>query len=488
MKRIFTLLFLILQAFCFAQTSEFGKTENGLIYPDTTLKKLKFIVDSLNTKHRAAEQQHNVYYSKLQAKAHFILLQHDVKNAKNDMDANIPFEDFIAKYSCTTIEKDLLVLKYNFKEYGKEVLDFENFAFTSDKTHELEFSKDLKQYDVPLKGKWVYQYYKKTKDDDGLIEAFYFTEDLHQQPIPEKYAKLIRYADCLVDTASQIFYPNDRDEFGERGGVSKVKEFMAYLHQYSKPPEYDYKSSEPYKVVNDRYEKQYHLWESSRLRIADSLKSNDPKFNNLFAAAVNDTLEKGYTNNEFEEYVGRYYSKKAELELKRNREVTGTCSQDNGPRIHAYNIAVLSAETTNWGIFLRSHLDIINDHFDRTSDGSYAWAGRKTYIKELEVLDVNTFDLFLGISLRMQNPAKNHYYGSIGRLGRALSESDKPGETVTEMLEMVADTTLDDYNRMLIYCLYLNAANNEERKTDKEKLTAAVNTLPEYLAIQLKEK
>lgn len=90
---------------------------------------------------------------------------------------------------------------------------------------------------------------------------------------------------------------------------------------------------------------------------------------------------------DFEEYVSCYKSPKVALELKRSRIVVGGCSQDMSPRVHAMNIALLSAETINWEIFLRSHLDIMNDNFERMSDGSYAWAGRKTYIKELEVLD-----------------------------------------------------------------------------------------------------
>jgi hypothetical protein len=61
------------------------------------------------------------------------------------------------------------------------------------------------------------------------------------------------------------------------------------------------------------------------------------------------------SNDTFEEYVARYVSAAEALELKRNRRVIGGCSMDNSPRIHAQNIAILSAETTKWEIFLRSH-------------------------------------------------------------------------------------------------------------------------------------
>jgi hypothetical protein len=180
------------------------------------------------------------------------------------------------------------------------------------------------------------------------------------------------------------------------------------------------------------------------------------------------------SNDTFEEYVARYVSAAEALELKRNRRVIGGCSMDNSPRIHAQNIAILSAETTKWEIFLRSHFDIMNDRFDRVSDGSWAYKDRQTYIRELEVLDINVPDLILGISLRVENPVENHYFGSIRRIGRALSETSANDLVETRMLDMIADYELDDFNRVLMYFLFDNYNYNlkdEIRKTaNLEKL------------------
>jgi hypothetical protein len=78
----------------------------------------------------------------------------------------------------------------------------------------------------------------------------------------------------------------------------------------------------------------------------------------------------------------------------------------------------LAAETAEWPVFLRAHLDIMNDHFERFTDGSYAWGGRKTYLKEIEDLNIDVPDLLLGTSLRIVDPSENHYFGYSGRLGR----------------------------------------------------------------------
>ncbi len=173
------------------------------------------------------------------------------------------------------------------------------------------------------------------------------------------------------------------------------------------------------------------------------------------------------------------------LDRMRSTKVMGFCSMDDGPRIHAVNIALLSAETTNWEVFLKSHLDIMNDRFDRMTDGSYAQGHRQTYIKELEDLDINVPELILGISLRVENPSRNHYYGSIGRLGRAISESKQKEAFEKEILSMAGDPELDDYNRVIAYFLYksyLNYLYSGKDNTEKhQKLKTAIARLPGYL-------
>jgi hypothetical protein len=176
--------------------------------------------------------------------------------------------------------------------------------------------------------------------------------------------------------------------------------------------------------------------------------------------------------------------------MKRNRIVVGQCSQDDGPRIHAMNIAVLSAESTSWEVFLRAHLDIMNNRFERASDGSYAWGRRNTYIREIEELDIDMQELLLGISLRISNPSENHYYGSIGRLGRALSETTNRRQLEETILAMIQDEKLDDYNRLLMHYLFLNYTYYLPEKKDRERnlqeLEQADKTLPVYLRSKIK--
>jgi hypothetical protein len=180
------------------------------------------------------------------------------------------------------------------------------------------------------------------------------------------------------------------------------------------------------------------------------------------------------------------------LDEMRSIRVIGECSQDGRPREHAVNIALLSADTYNWEVFLKAHLDIMNDHFERMSDGSYAWERRNTYIKELEELNIHVADLILGISFRIENPSRNHYFGSIGRLGRAFSETKNRSEIEQSMLAIVSDKELDIYNRLLFYFLFLNYNENIRdeaiKKKNNDKLVAATKTLPNFISEKLLEK
>jgi len=180
------------------------------------------------------------------------------------------------------------------------------------------------------------------------------------------------------------------------------------------------------------------------------------------------------------------------LDEMRSIRVIGDCSQDSRPRAHAINIALLSAETYKWEVFLKAHLDIMNDHFERMSDGNYAWERRNTYIKELEELNINVADLMFGISFRIENPSSNHYFGSIGRLGRAFSETKNRSEIEQSMLAIVSDKELDIYNRLLFYFLFLNYNENIRdeaiKKKNNDKLVAATKTLPNFISEKLLEK
>ena len=394
-----------------AYSQEFTIHDNGLIYSEQTMDKLGHIVDSLNLKFKTCELD-KTFYSKYQTIGHIIELEEgDLEQAQKDMDNQMPLDAFLAKYPQASIEKNNLIIKYKYENYeGKEIVEIEHFDLKSDYGFGIS-SEDISLYDKDLQNQWLCRYYSDEYYSKSSITAFYFPNKFTSVAIPQQYALMIGYADCLIDTTTNKF----KEEL-EEGWVNLPENWAS-------------------------------LSTKKQSRLLDKMRST---------------------------------------------RVIGFCSQDSRPREHAVNIALLSAETANWEVFLKSHLDIMNDRFERVSDGSYAWGARKTYIKELEMLDINVIDLILGISLRIENPAMNHYYGSIGRLGRALSETQNQDEVEKMMLSAIADTSLDDYNRLLMYFLYKNYNYHLEDETlqqkNKSKLAAVAESLPEYYSSRLNKE
>jgi len=385
--------------------NEFKTYDNGLIYSKPIMTKLSKIVTDLNLKYKSCELK--TFYAKPQTIGHYFKLEGSLaKQAKQDLANKISFDDFVKKYPLAKVSKNILIVKFRYKNYkNKNEIVFrevnpngDGYEFTTTNTN-LYFDNMANQ--------WLFNYYKKDDYSSESITSFFFPENFKSISLPEKYSRMVGYADCLIDTTETKIYKD-----AVHGSIS----------------------------LPENYEK---LGQNEKADI---------------------------------------------LEEMRKTKVVGGCSMDESPRIHAINIAVLSAETTNWEVFLKAHLDIMNDKFERISDGSYAWARRETYIKELEELDINVKDLIFGISLRVENVSENHYNGNISRIGRALAESKFKNDIENEMILIIENTLLDDYNRLIAYFLFDNYIYYLKDGKDESvnKIKKATESLPEYLKQKIK--
>lgn len=412
MKNIITI---IVGIFCmisaYSQDEEFKVYPNGLIYSEKTMSTLSHIVDSLNLKYKTCNFN-TIYYAKRQAVGHIVRLEKgNIKEAKKDMENQISLADFLNKYPNATIERNVLVIKNKHRNYKEQdIIEFEHFDLENDYGFSIE-SEDISLYHKDFSNKWLFEYSEKTDYSEESLSAFHFPNDFSSVPIPQKYAQMIGYSDCLIDTTTTKFKDNLKN-----GWVELPKDWIS-------------------------------LSEKNKAELLDEMRST---------------------------------------------RVIGYCSQDSRPREHAMHIALLSAETYNWSVFLKAHLDIMNDRFKRMSDGNYAWVQRNTYIKELEELNINVPDLIFGISFSMENPANNHYFGNIGRVGRALSETRNRSEIEEVMLSIISDNELDIHNRLLFYFLFRNYNHYIEDETAKkendDKLAISVKTFPDFISEKLIEK
>ncbi len=469
---------------------EFEVYSNGLIYSPHTMSQLTHIVDSLNLRFRRCDLS-KPYLSVRQATGNFIEVNEKAaKAALADLRAGISYQDFINKYHKAKKQENLLVLMDNYEDEGKFYTRVSGISM--DEYNEPGFrieAGDLISA-TPLQNRWVYE-----KSTEYGLCAVYFTAEPSAAPLPEKYARMLLYADCMVDTSADISLvpKEDNGYFGSRDpefekGYSKTKlyAFLQYLEAQTKH-------------INEKqlpagYKD--HEWmgiDSMKKALVHYELSRTEKFKQLLADAVKEYKDKNTgSSDEFEYYVAMYQSKPLALQMKRSRRVMGMCSQDSRPRDHALNIAMLSAETVNWETFLRAHLNIMNDRFERMIDGSYAYGRRKTYIRELEELNIDVNDLLFGISLRSSNTTDRHYYGSIGRLGRAIAETKNRELVERSLLDAIKDSTLDAYNRYCLFNLYENytyyLTEKKWRLANYEKLKEATTSLPTCLRNRIKLK
>lgn len=503
MKAVYLFVMMVAYSIMHAQAGEFGSGSNGLIYSDKAVNELKHIVDSLNLKFKVCENKS--YYANLQGKAGYIKIDSiNVIAAKKDIEKGVPFDQIAKKYTNAVTYKNLLGVRHIYKdERNREVLYFEFLSLSENSVRELDFEQnDFLKFKNVRKG-WFFKYHPATSYSSEYVEGCYFDKELTSAPLKDKYTKLVQYSDCLIDTTQQVYlisanagytgYSNFK-EYTKRN--KKIQNLQEYINSKLKRPLFPASIMADTTAVDTAYfeskemldySAEMELWDKTRTKKIDSLMQYDKKFKKMFLDTYQAALKgEVNTDDDFEEYVSRYVSKEQALYFKRNRRVVGGCSMDDSPRRHAMNIAELAGETAKWEIFLRSHLDIMNDRFDRVSDGSYAQQGRKTYIKELEVLDIDVSNLLLGISLHVENPSQNHYYGSINRIGRSLSEANNREVIEKEIINSISDKSLDDYNRLLMYYLFLNynynLYNKEIQQANKVRLEQAVATLPDYLS------
>ncbi|MGW9684294.1 hypothetical protein [Flagellimonas sp. 2504JD1-5] len=479
---LFTVL-VLLSFFAFSQ--EFQTYENGLIYSPYAMERLKTVVGEKNEEFKVCDLT-KVYRSLEQTKGRvFVLTKPSLNQLKTDLLNNISVDAFVKKYGISNNFKPLLLTKSHYLNYkGKQVVGIREQP-TGNTLEILESS-----FEKSKKGLWIWDF-----SNSEYVYVTYLEKEFSSKDLPDRYARMILYSECLIDTTSQIFNEGaSKNRWFSHKKESRVKmeKFNSYILQRfgkEKPATYPNEDLSRDEMLA-RFDS-LKRWEKSKKMFVKNELSKDPIFCKLLNEAYNEALKNKNSNNEFEEYVSFLLSTENALELKRNRVVVGQCSMDNSPRIHAMNIAQLAGESLNWDIFLRAHLNVLNDYFNRASDGSYAWEARQTYIKELEELDINVPELIFGTAFRSKNVAENHYFGNIGRMGRAIAESKDVSIFEDELPLMVSDKNLDDYNRLLMFYLYDNFSyqkNGTHNKLvynkNREKMLAF---LPEYLQKSVQE-
>ena len=460
-----------------AQDTEFTIHDNGLIYDEQTMSRLGYIVDSLNLRFKSCEPKQ--YYSLAQGFATRVEVKKEIQQARQAMNSNMPLNEFLERFRVADKRREWIV-KYRYTDYrDKKILEYAGLPLRDD--HRLSIELADRASNDKSQG-WIFEEY------NGNLVGLYL-EDVRPRPIPGQYGQLIQYVDCMIDTTAEIYLTEKKEREPHRlPPDSKITQYLKLTTDFKGEPgmpEIDWDS--PFAEAQyNKFVREHQQWNNARLAWLDDKMQKGHYNKSLLMDAYREAAENGIGDEALEFYVERYLSPSEALKLKRLRKPVGYCSQDRTPRLHAQSICRLAAETTQWDIFLRAHLDIMNDNFERQTDGSYAWAGRGTYLRELEELDINAIDLLIGTSLRASGVSDNHYFGDIGRVGRALSETSQKDELERRLLSMVEDGRLDLYNRLLIAYVFDNynhhLQDEPRKKNNAIRFKNALSTLPDGIA------
>lgn len=452
-------------------TSEFTVYENGLVYSEHTMRKLGEIIDSLNLRFKTCEPK--VYFSFPQGYGTYFHITKNVEEAVRAIKTNTSLKDFAKKFKLEGRKEWIVQERYNYsgaKDLYYKSMNSDNMGFTY---------PDSAQYNKL--GGWMYE-----ERNDGL--HVFFLHGLKPQPIPEKYASLIQYVDCMVDTSAMIYseLAMSEAELVLPAPDSKVGQFLNFVNGFpGEPARPDVDPQHPdWEKKQNQYMRRMERWSKNRMDFINGKLSNDAKYRTLMIGAVEEAVANpSRVNEQVDFYSAEYLDAAKALKLKRSYKVMGVCSADPRPRDQAIGICKLAAETHQWDIFLRSHLNIMNDKFERASDGSWAWGGRGTYMRELEELNINTSDLLIGTCLGASNLHDQHYSASTSRVGRSLIEAKDRDNVEHKLLSMVKDETLDLYNRVqmsYLFVFYTTSLNDREHHlANLAKIKQAIGTLPE---------
>ncbi len=455
---------------------EFATNLNGLMYNESDMKSLRFIVDSLNLRFKTCDLN-KTYYSYPQTRVYSVSFEsetNDLKNIVEQLEKKISFREVISNFPSyiSSIDSSDLFIRVD-----KDNKDERVHYMQGNPRNGYDYPYWDKKNNIAKKelwNEWIYNYSSKDNYSKKYsLTCTYFPQPWKQAPIPEEYGRLILYVDCMIDTSASVFLTDKVS-----GGWYIKDEKKAYYNLEELADYLDDKMSE-----ENNNKQLMKLRESQKTFAVKELK-DDATFRTLLAKTIDDYVKNKTPDYDLEFLANKMDMYDKELLMKRCYRIMGTCSQDSRPREHARDIAILAAQAHSWDIFLRAHLDIMNDRFERVSDGSYAWGQRKTYLKELEELNLNIVDLMLGLSLRAENVANNHYYGTIWRMGWALTESKERNVFEEKAVAMMKDDSLDEFNRGLIFLLYqtyISYLNDAESKQKRDSLKENIDSFPLFI-------
>ncbi|TXD48015.1 hypothetical protein [Polaribacter sp. IC073] len=373
---------------------------------------------------------------------------HSLNNAED-------FEQLVKENPSLQIDRELLIIKNIGVNYKKEKkIEIKSFEIGQNQSHliKINYNDSINNSNI----KFLYSIHKETWSkykDASIIQGFYLINKFKSINIPEEYANWLYYTDIIVKPETSIFYDKNKKSNSYSPYKKTVIDSLVSYYQTktNKPPyrkEQDYTSRR--KELND--------WQSKKEKFSDSLFRNDKHFKKLLLETLTYAEENKVSNGDLEDFTAQLISKKRALNLMRQNQQVGSCSFDNGPIIQQKRIASISSQTQNWGVFIKSFLNVMNDNVSRNANSNIASNARKTYINELAKLNLSLNKILLGSNLRVQNTNQKHYFSNGSKIAKAYANLESKYQKYFEniILEIISNKSMDAFNKLHFYNTYKN--------------------------------
>jgi hypothetical protein len=449
-----------------------------LIYDSSQLRAIIPAMDSLNQAF-AARRQKGKFYSVPQSRGSFIRLDFsECEDPVADLQTGISLENFLQYYPRTEVTRNLLLLQPTDHWYRSEgEITIAHDGIVDDDRNDLTV-KDAFGPSFNFKNKIVYRVYNN--DYVRAVEAYFIEEDFTVQEIPARYAAMLDYDSTLFGNCKKL-YTGKGYEWGlgwaHTGACMPYKtwaadSFLSWVHQR-------FGMRGPRAVTID-FEDRTVLVKNIKTCLDSSAALRQ-----LFQTAVDSVTRNHISSNEFDWMIGQLISPEKELELRRQRELSRNCGNDDRPKMQDYMIARLALQLKKLPVFLQAHYYVM-------LWGRSAWSmspdqrfhrSRPSYLDELELMHVDVQKFYLASLLRTNR--SYHIYELRNERHREITDINDRQAVEQSLVDAIADKELDLYNRLLLarlfacYCMADDAPMR--RKHNIHRLNTATASFPGYI-------
>ncbi len=261
--------------------------------------------------------------------------------------------------------------------------------------------------------------------------ALYFDKEWNYQLIDPKFGDLITYSLCVVDAKTPVFLSNTKTI--SRQGKDEGFDLIGYIDSLA---QFQYKDS---------------LSRSDREKREDWIRhfaAEDLQLKNAYYSI----LEKGYhqfVHPTLEQLAFQFEDEEGLLAFHRNQAIRGSCSMDDRPIKQLEKIAHNAALLMDWDLFIKTHLDLINNRYLASAYSSYGVANRKNPANSLEII-FDPMDLFLGTILQYHQKSEKQYQSNRFQIAKSILALQEKEVLIEKLIEMSRHSGLDVYNRLCI--------------------------------------